>query len=92
GVIDIFQICPRVQGREFDPLPSEEDNVSFLRELDHTGEINSLNDVVVDQMHQPWRILLLLISTGDNLVRLVVLTSFVSPELKSFGVCSIRKM
>ncbi|GJX92063.1 hypothetical protein Tco_0345389 [Tanacetum coccineum] len=36
-------------------LPSEEDTVSFLRELGHTGEINSLNDVVVDQMHQPWR-------------------------------------
>ncbi|GKE49362.1 hypothetical protein Tco_1480620 [Tanacetum coccineum] len=50
---DIFQIFPRVQGREFDPLPSEEDTVSFLRELGHTREINSLNDVVVDQMHQP---------------------------------------
>ncbi|GJZ38611.1 hypothetical protein Tco_0585174 [Tanacetum coccineum] len=52
---DIFQICPRVQGREFDPLPSKEDIVSFLRELGHIGEINSLNDVVVDQMHQLWR-------------------------------------
>ncbi|GKB68123.1 hypothetical protein Tco_0929535 [Tanacetum coccineum] len=52
---DIFQIFPRVQGRDFDPLPSEEDTVSFLRELSHTGEINSLNDVVFDQMHQPWR-------------------------------------
>nr|GEY26079.1 hypothetical protein [Tanacetum cinerariifolium] len=52
---DIFQICPRVQGRDFDAFPSEEDTVSFLRELSHTGEINSLNDVVVDQMHQPWR-------------------------------------
>ncbi|GJV02686.1 hypothetical protein Tco_1336255 [Tanacetum coccineum] len=52
---DIFQIFPRVQGREFDPLPSEEDTVSFLRELGHTREINSLNDVVVDQMHQHWR-------------------------------------
>ncbi|GJV86377.1 hypothetical protein Tco_1530315 [Tanacetum coccineum] len=52
---NIFQICPRVQGREFDPLPFEEDTVSFLRELSYTGEINSLNDVVVDQMHQPWR-------------------------------------
>ncbi|GKE67288.1 hypothetical protein Tco_1521449 [Tanacetum coccineum] len=52
---DIFQICPRVPGRDFDPLHSEEDTVSFLRELGHTGEINSLNDVVVDQMHQPWR-------------------------------------
>ncbi|GJW84539.1 hypothetical protein Tco_0157684 [Tanacetum coccineum] len=52
---DIFQIFPRVPGRDFDALPSEEDTVSFLRELGHTGEINSLNDVVVDQLHQPWR-------------------------------------
>ncbi|GJY60961.1 retrovirus-related pol polyprotein from transposon TNT 1-94 [Tanacetum coccineum] len=51
--VDIIQICPRVQGRDFDPLPSEEDIVSFLRDLGHTGVINSLNDVVVDQMHQP---------------------------------------
>ncbi|GKB62449.1 hypothetical protein Tco_0918635 [Tanacetum coccineum] len=42
---DIFQICPRVLGRDFDPLLSEEDTVSFLRELGHTGEINLLNDV-----------------------------------------------
>ncbi|GKC18581.1 hypothetical protein Tco_1020731 [Tanacetum coccineum] len=61
---DIFQICPRVQGRDFDPLPSEEDTMSFLRELGHTGEINSLNDVVVDQMHQPWRTFAALINRG----------------------------
>ncbi|GKC04258.1 hypothetical protein Tco_0995868 [Tanacetum coccineum] len=52
---DIFQICPRVPGRDFNPLTSKEDNVSFLRDLGHTGVINSLNDVVVDHMHQPWR-------------------------------------
>ncbi|GKA75497.1 hypothetical protein Tco_0781875 [Tanacetum coccineum] len=52
---DIFKICPRVQGQDFDALPTDEDIVSFLRELGHTREINSLNDVVVDQMHQPWR-------------------------------------
>ncbi|GJT04793.1 hypothetical protein Tco_0839255 [Tanacetum coccineum] len=72
------------EGREFDPLPSEEDTVSFLRELDHTREINSLNDVVVNQMH-PGELLLLL-STRVYQERLVVLTSFVSLELKSFGV------
>ncbi|GJR20148.1 ribonuclease H-like domain-containing protein [Tanacetum coccineum] len=33
---DILQICLRVQGRDFDPLPSEEDIVSFLRDLGHT--------------------------------------------------------
>ncbi|GJS37448.1 hypothetical protein Tco_0535830 [Tanacetum coccineum] len=52
---DVPEICPRLHGREFDPLPSEEETLSFLRELVHTGKINSLNDVVVDQMHQPWR-------------------------------------
>ncbi|GJR35643.1 hypothetical protein Tco_1211327 [Tanacetum coccineum] len=60
----IFQICPRVQGRDFDPLPSEEDTVSFLRELGHTGVINSLNDVVVDQIHQPGRNFVALINRG----------------------------
>nr|GEW08993.1 retrovirus-related Pol polyprotein from transposon TNT 1-94 [Tanacetum cinerariifolium] len=45
---DIFQICPRVQGQDFDALPSEEDTVSSLRELGHTWVINSLNDVVID--------------------------------------------
>ncbi|GKB29778.1 hypothetical protein Tco_0869179 [Tanacetum coccineum] len=53
--VDILQICPRIPGRDFDPLPSKEETVSFLRDLGHTGVINSLNDVVVDQMHQPWR-------------------------------------
>ncbi|GJU22117.1 hypothetical protein Tco_1155459 [Tanacetum coccineum] len=53
--IDIFKICPRVQGQDFDALPTDKEIVSFLRDLGHTGEIHSLNDVVVDQMHQLWR-------------------------------------
>ncbi|GJW09700.1 hypothetical protein Tco_1575527 [Tanacetum coccineum] len=61
---DVPEICPRVPDRDFDALPFEEDTVSFLRELDHTGEINSLNDVVVDQMHQPWRTFAALINRG----------------------------
>ncbi|GKB03605.1 retrovirus-related pol polyprotein from transposon TNT 1-94 [Tanacetum coccineum] len=48
-------IYPRVPGRDFDALPSEEDTLSFLKDLGHTRVINSLNDVVIDQMHQPWR-------------------------------------
>nr|GEU50123.1 hypothetical protein [Tanacetum cinerariifolium] len=52
---DIFQIFPRIKDQDFDALPSEEDTVSFLRELGHTRVINSLNDVVIDQMHQSWR-------------------------------------
>ncbi|GJZ78493.1 hypothetical protein Tco_0643330 [Tanacetum coccineum] len=53
---DILQIChDEYSGRDFDALHSEEDTLSFLRDLGHTSVINSLNDVVIDQMHQPWR-------------------------------------
>ncbi|GJY22305.1 hypothetical protein Tco_0394871 [Tanacetum coccineum] len=52
---DIFKICPRVQGQDFDALPTDKEIMSFLRDLSHTREIYSLNDVGVDQMHQPWR-------------------------------------
>nr|GEU94115.1 hypothetical protein [Tanacetum cinerariifolium] len=52
---DIFQICPRVQGQDFDELPTDEVIMSFFKELGHTREIKSIIDVVVDQMHQPWR-------------------------------------
>ncbi|GKB96350.1 hypothetical protein Tco_0982487 [Tanacetum coccineum] len=45
--------CSRRQ--DFDALPTDEEIVSFLRDLGHTRKIYSLNDVVVDQMHQPWR-------------------------------------
>ncbi|GJY41544.1 retrovirus-related pol polyprotein from transposon TNT 1-94 [Tanacetum coccineum] len=48
---DIFKIFPRVQGQDFDALPTDKEIVSFLRDLSHTVEIHSLNDVVVDQMH-----------------------------------------
>ncbi|GKC96628.1 hypothetical protein Tco_1162070 [Tanacetum coccineum] len=51
---DIFQICPRVHGQNFDALPTDEDIVCFFKELGHTGEIKTITDVV-DQMHQPWR-------------------------------------
>ncbi|GJX39796.1 retrovirus-related pol polyprotein from transposon TNT 1-94 [Tanacetum coccineum] len=49
------KICPKVQGQDFDALPTDEEIMSFLRDLGHTREIHSLIDVVVDQMHQPWR-------------------------------------
>ncbi|GJU28009.1 hypothetical protein Tco_1166630 [Tanacetum coccineum] len=58
---DVPKICPRVPGRDFDALTSKEDTISFLRDLDHTGVINSLNDVGM-----------LLLSTESYLERLVV--------------------
>nr|GEW92448.1 retrovirus-related Pol polyprotein from transposon TNT 1-94 [Tanacetum cinerariifolium] len=59
---DIFKIFPRVQGQDFDALPTDEEIMSFLRDLGHTREIHSLNDVVVNQMHQPWRTFVALIN------------------------------
>nr|GEU96493.1 reverse transcriptase domain-containing protein [Tanacetum cinerariifolium] len=46
----------RLKGQDFDALPTDEEVVSFLRELRHIKEINSLNDVVVDHMYQPNKI------------------------------------
>ncbi|GJV02296.1 hypothetical protein Tco_1335865 [Tanacetum coccineum] len=42
-----YQEMKLAEGQDFDALPTDE--------VGHIGEINSLNDVVVDQMHQPWR-------------------------------------
>ncbi|GJY54053.1 hypothetical protein Tco_0445717, partial [Tanacetum coccineum] len=36
-------ICPRVHGQNFDELPTDEDIVSFFKELGHTREIKSLS-------------------------------------------------
>ncbi|GKD62612.1 hypothetical protein Tco_1300121 [Tanacetum coccineum] len=67
---DVPEICPRVQDREFDPLPSEEDTIPFLRDLNHTRVINSLNDVVSISCINLGELLLLL-STEAYLERLV---------------------
>ncbi|GJY96537.1 hypothetical protein Tco_0513447 [Tanacetum coccineum] len=50
---DIFQICPRVLNQEFDAPPSDEENITFIKELGHKGDIKSVTKVIVDQMHQP---------------------------------------
>nr|GEW27917.1 hypothetical protein [Tanacetum cinerariifolium] len=40
----LFTNLPKSSCRDFDVLSSKEDTMSFLRELSHTWEINSLND------------------------------------------------
>ncbi|GJS71456.1 hypothetical protein Tco_0704297 [Tanacetum coccineum] len=52
---DVPEICPKVHGQNFDKLPTDEDIMSFFKELGHTGDIKSIIDFVVDQKHQPWR-------------------------------------
>ncbi|GJS08070.1 hypothetical protein Tco_0364866 [Tanacetum coccineum] len=52
---EILQICPKILGQEFEDLPLEQDILSFIRDLGHTGDITYLTDVNVDYLHQPWR-------------------------------------
>ncbi|GJS55365.1 hypothetical protein Tco_0628727 [Tanacetum coccineum] len=52
---DMLQICPKLPGQKFEDPPFEEEILSFIRDLGHTGEIKVLSDVNVNHMHQPWR-------------------------------------
>ncbi|GKC42694.1 hypothetical protein Tco_1060416 [Tanacetum coccineum] len=52
---DMLKICPKLPGQEFEEPPLEEEILSFIRDLGHTGEIKFLSDVNVNHMHQPWR-------------------------------------
>ncbi|GKA71625.1 retrovirus-related pol polyprotein from transposon TNT 1-94, partial [Tanacetum coccineum] len=47
--------CPKILGQVFEDLPLEQDILSFIRDLGHTGDITYLTDVNVDYLHQPWR-------------------------------------
>ncbi|GJV79715.1 hypothetical protein Tco_1515585 [Tanacetum coccineum] len=53
--IDMLQIYPKLPGQKFEDPPFEEEILSFIRDLGHTGEIKVLSDVNVNHMHQPWR-------------------------------------
>ncbi|GJS81674.1 hypothetical protein Tco_0748215 [Tanacetum coccineum] len=52
---DMLKICPKLTGQNFGEPLLEEDILSFIRDLGHTGEIKFLSDINVNHMHQPWR-------------------------------------
>ncbi|GJT01808.1 hypothetical protein Tco_0822977 [Tanacetum coccineum] len=52
---DMLKIYPKLPGQKFEEPLLEEDILSFIRDLGHTGEIKFLSDVNVNHMHQPWR-------------------------------------
>ncbi|GJY21946.1 hypothetical protein Tco_0394512 [Tanacetum coccineum] len=52
---DMLKICTKLLGQKFEDPPLEEEILSFIRDLGHTGEIKFLSDVNVNHMHQPWR-------------------------------------
>ncbi|GJW55386.1 hypothetical protein Tco_0099471 [Tanacetum coccineum] len=51
---DILQICPRLPNQEFDALPSDEEVISFNKELGHIRDIKSVTDVNVDFVALLW--------------------------------------
>ncbi|GJR78143.1 hypothetical protein Tco_0148928 [Tanacetum coccineum] len=51
----MLKICPKLPGQNFEEPPLEEDILSFIRDLGHTGKIKFLSDVNVNHMHQTWR-------------------------------------
>ncbi|GJS83156.1 hypothetical protein Tco_0749697 [Tanacetum coccineum] len=81
---DIFKICPRVQGQDFDALPTDEEIVTLGKSI-HSMMLLLIRCINLGE-------LLLLSLTEVYLERQLVLTSFVSPEHKSFGVCTIRRI
>ncbi|GJS82408.1 hypothetical protein Tco_0748949 [Tanacetum coccineum] len=42
---EILQICPRLPNQEFDDLPSEDDLVSFIKELGYSGNCEMLSAI-----------------------------------------------
>nr|GEU66883.1 retrovirus-related Pol polyprotein from transposon TNT 1-94 [Tanacetum cinerariifolium] len=40
---EIFHICPKLLNQEFNALPSDEEIVSFIKELGHKGDIKNLS-------------------------------------------------
>ncbi|GJR51475.1 hypothetical protein Tco_1401996 [Tanacetum coccineum] len=50
-----FWATVSVHKQAFEDLPLEQDTLSFIRDLGHTGDITYLTDVNVDYLHQPWR-------------------------------------
>ncbi|GJR70673.1 hypothetical protein Tco_0016738 [Tanacetum coccineum] len=71
---DMLKICPKLPGQKFKEPPLEEDFLSFIRDLRHTGEIKFLSDVNVNHMHQPWRSFAAIINkclSGKTTVKIV---------------------
>ncbi|GJU54667.1 hypothetical protein Tco_1228381, partial [Tanacetum coccineum] len=53
---DILQICPKLPDQPFDIPPSTDEEIeSFISELGYTGNIETLPELFIDHMHQPWR-------------------------------------
>ncbi|GJU90466.1 hypothetical protein Tco_1302889 [Tanacetum coccineum] len=85
---DMLKVCPKLPGQKFEEPPLEEDILSFIKDLRHTGEIKFLFDVNVNHMHQPWKSFAAIINKclSGKTTSLEIFASYV---LKFFGACII---
>nr|GFC81276.1 hypothetical protein [Tanacetum cinerariifolium] len=51
----VLQICPRLPKQEFVEPPSREEIVTCIKELGHKRELESIIEMYIDHMSQPWR-------------------------------------
>ncbi|GKC04136.1 hypothetical protein Tco_0995746, partial [Tanacetum coccineum] len=51
----MLQICPKIRNQKFDEPPFEQEILTFLVSLGHSGEIRKITDVNVNKLRQPWR-------------------------------------
>ncbi|GKE18895.1 hypothetical protein Tco_1426472, partial [Tanacetum coccineum] len=58
----ILDICPRVEGEEFTLVQDDDDTLTFLTDLGYKGPLHKHTNMFVDQMHQPWRTLAVIIN------------------------------
>ncbi|GJU93329.1 hypothetical protein Tco_1318085 [Tanacetum coccineum] len=47
---DMLKICPKLPGQKFEDPPFEEEILSFIRDLGHTGEIKALSNSNVNHL------------------------------------------
>ncbi|GKD38112.1 hypothetical protein Tco_1258319 [Tanacetum coccineum] len=52
---EMLQICPKLPNQKFEEPPFEQEILTFLRNLGHSGEIKKITDVIINKLHQPWR-------------------------------------
>nr|GEV99885.1 hypothetical protein [Tanacetum cinerariifolium] len=59
---EILQICLRLPNQDFVEIPSEEEVLSFIKELGYSGNCEMLSTISTGQMHQPWRMFVAVIN------------------------------
>ncbi|GKC10225.1 hypothetical protein Tco_1001835 [Tanacetum coccineum] len=58
----ILDICPRVEGVNFNDVPDDDTTLAFLIKLGYKGPLYNHTNMFVDHMHQPWRTLAAIIN------------------------------